>query len=168
MFAEKLERMKKILIPTDFTVESLELVEYAILNYPDTKLDIILVAGFRLPEERWAVTHFSSSEQVRRQLTDQFIAAKRRLLLEHRNNIYNLSFELFTGINSCAFQNFLEQHDVQSAIVPNGEMLHYQSNKWFDVTGFLRKNVDDVVEVPMERPEELPQRKFSFIGLFNL
>jgi hypothetical protein len=159
--------MKKILIPTDFTVESLELVEYAILNYPDTKLNITLVAGFRLPEERWAIAHFSPSEQVHKQLSDQFIAAKRRLLLEHSNNIYMLSFELFTGINSYAFQNFLEQHDFQCAIVPNGEILHYQSNRWFDITGFVRKNVKEVVEVPIFRTEQQPQRKFSLVSLFN-
>ncbi|WP_432411186.1 hypothetical protein [Rasiella sp. SM2506] len=168
MFAKKLKKMRKILIPTDFTVESLQLVEYAILNYPDTKLDIKLIAGYKLPDTRWGITHFNEREQIRKQFTDDFEKAKRRIVLEHKNTIQTFSFELFTGVNSFAFQNFLEQIDAEYAIVPKKETLNCPNKKWFDATSYIKKNVKNVIEVPVDVSEEITEKKFSLINLFNL
>ncbi|GHC46587.1 universal stress protein [Ulvibacter litoralis] len=159
--------MKKILIPTDFTVESLQLVEYAILNFPNTKLEIILIAGYKLPDTRWEVTHFKAKEQFRKQLSNEFIAYERRLILEHENHIEAISFELFTGINSYSFQNFLKQLDVEDAVVPKGAFSHSPNHKWFDTTKYLKKCVNNVVEVSLDVTDEEPQRKFSLVSLFN-
>ncbi|MCK0161302.1 universal stress protein [Allomuricauda sp. F6463D] len=160
--------MKKILIPTDFSVASLRLVEYAILNNPNTPLNIVLVAGYRLPDTRWALTHFNKSEEVNKQLTDSFVIAKRSLRLEHKKSIQAMSFELFTGNNSCAFQNFLEQSGADDAIIPKAKSLYCKNRKWFDTTRFLKKNVNNVTEVPVERDEELSQQRYSLINLLNL
>ncbi|MCB0704215.1 MAG: hypothetical protein KDC34_02855 [Saprospiraceae bacterium] len=160
--------MKKVLIPTDFSVDSLQLVEYAVLNNPKSKLHIIFVAGFRLPDTRWGLTHFSQSEEVHKQCTDDFITAKRSLMLEHKKSIETISFELFTGENSFAFQNFLKQLNAADTIIPKEKSLYSRNKKWFDTTEFLRKNVRNVTEVPVGRAVEIPQLKFSLINLFNL
>lgn len=160
--------MRKILIPTDFTVESLQLVEYAILNFPETKLDIIMVAGYKIPDTRWGIMHFNPKEQVRKLCNEKFVESKRRLLQEHKKNIEFLSFELFTGVNSFAFINFLEQIEAEDAIVPKDKSLFCDEYRWFDASRFIKSNVKNVVEIPVEINEEVSQRKFSFINLFNL
>ncbi|RFN60214.1 hypothetical protein [Marixanthomonas ophiurae] len=167
MFAEKLEKMRKILIPTDFTVESLQLVEYAILNFPNTKLDIILIAGHKLPNTRWGITHFSSREQIRKQFTDEFVKAKQRLLVEHKQSLDTITCELFTGLNSIAFKNFMEKLGAENAIIPKDKVLQYPGVKWFDTTKFLKKNATEVVEVPAKIDTELSQKKYSFSSLFS-
>ncbi|EDM44599.1 hypothetical protein SCB49_13545 [unidentified eubacterium SCB49] len=159
--------MRKILIPTDFTVESLQLAEYAVLNYPDTKLDITFVAGHKMPSSRWEVTHFNKREQIQKYLTPEFKEAKRSIILQHANTIENLTIELFTGTNSFAFQNFLEQMNAQDAIVPDVETLNCSNKKWFNTTKFIKKNIENVIEVPVEKSEPVQQNKFSFISLFN-
>ncbi len=160
--------MRKILIPTNFTIDSLQLLDYAILNFPNDKLDIILVAGYRLPDTRWAITHFREREQISKQLSESFNESKRRIVLEHQNNIENISFELFTGVNSFAFQNFLEQLNAEDAIIPKNQKLQCPNSKWFDTTHFLKKNVKNVIEVPVELEEEETDWKFSLTSIFNL
>lgn len=160
--------MRKILIPTDFTVQSLQLVEFAFINYPNTKLDIILIAGFKLLDTRWAIFHFSEREQIRKQLSEEFFEAKRLIVREHKEAIDNITIQLFSGVNSFAFQNFLEQLHVDDAIIPKANSLYCPSGKWFDTTMFIKKNVKNVIEVPVELTEEVPQRKYSLISLFNL
>ena len=167
MFVPKLETMRKILIPTDFTVESLQLIEYAVLNYPDSNLNIKLIAGYRLPDNRWGITHFNERVQIKKQCTDGFEKAKQRMLREHKNNIKTISFQLFTGVNSFAFENFLEQINAEDAIVPQKNALYCPSSKWFDTTKFIKKNVKNVIEVPIELKDQLSDKKFSLIGLFN-
>ncbi|MET7028329.1 hypothetical protein [Sediminicola luteus] len=159
--------MRKVLIPTDFTIESLQLIEYAILNFPDKKLDIILIAGHKLPDTRWDLTRFRTRTQVRKQLNEKFNASIHRINMEHKKNIERISFELFTGINSYAFRNFLEQLDAHDAVVPKQKTLYCEDRKWFDTTKFIKKNVKNIIEAPMECTEEVPQRKFSILSLFS-
>ena len=160
--------MRKIIIPTDFTVESLQLIEYAILNFPSTKLDIVLIAGFRLPDTRWGLTHFSERKQIAKQMSQEFNSNRRRIIVEHKDAIERISFKLFCGINSCAFQNFLEHIEAHDAIIPQDKKLQCRSNKWFDTTRFIKKNIENVIEVPFECKEEIPQKKYSLVSLFNL
>lgn len=159
--------MRRILIPTDFSVASLQLVEYAILNYPDTKLDIRLIAGYRMPAFRWGAFHFNEREQVHKQLNEPFIDAKRRLLKVHSNNIETFSIELFTGHNSVAFQNYLKQKSVDHAVVPKKSTLCCSSKKWFDTTNFIKNTVSDIVEVSVDISQENTNKRFSPINLFN-
>lgn len=160
--------MRKVIIPTNFTVESLQLVEYAILNFPNSKLDIILNAGFRLPETRWDLIHFNETEQIAKQLSKEFIENKRRLILEHKDSINKISFEIFSGVNSFAFKNFLAQIAADSAIIPKDSKLQCRSNRWFDTTGFIKKNIKNAIQVPFEDAVHVPQKKYSLVNLFNL
>ena len=150
--------MRKILIPTDFTVESLQLVEYAVINYPDNNLDIILIAGYRLSHSYWGIRHFNEKEQVYSQVSNQFIESKRRLELEHNNIIGRISIRLFTGANSLAFKNFVEYLEVRDAIVPKYG-LQCAAKNWFDTTTYLKKNLQNVVEVVMGQPKEVQETK---------
>jgi len=168
MFVQKLEIMRKIVIPTDFTVESLQLIEYAFLNFLDTKLDIVLVAGFKLPDTRWKIAHFREGKQIKNLLSEEFNEAKRIIELQHKEDIENINFELFTGVNLFAFQDFIEQCQVTDAIIPKNNSLHSSNRKWFDTTKFIKKNVKNVIEVPFELKRKVPPKKRSLAGIFNL
>ncbi len=158
MFTGKIKEMKNILIPTDFTVESLQLVEYATLNHPESMLNITLVAGFHLPQSFWGIAHYSEREQVNNQLSEEFNAFRRRLVIEHKSTINNITIKLFTGVTAYAFKNFLEQLEVKDAVVPKDGFLYNSSRSWFDTTVFLRKTVSHVVEVAMERAQKVSER----------
>ncbi len=159
--------MKKVLIPTDFSVESLQLVEYAIVNNPNTDLRIVLVAGYKQPDNRWALTHFIKSEVIHKKLSDDYIVAKRSLMREHAC-IKAISFDLFTGKNSIAFQNFLEIIEIEDTIVPKNNFLKCDGSKWFDITKYIKKNAQNVTEVLIETSMETPHQKFSLNNLLNL
>jgi hypothetical protein len=160
--------MKRVLIPTDFTVESLQLIEYAILNFPKTKLEIVLVYGFKMPDTRWGLTHFSAIREVNKLTTETYAKAKNVFVREHSDAIDDLRFELFTGLNSFAFQNFSEQWGVKDAIVPRGKFLNFNGSQCFDPTRFIKKNIDNVIEIPFETTVERQQVKFSISSLLNL
>lgn len=165
---ENKKQMKRVLIPTDFTVESLQLIEYAILNFPKTKLDIILLYGFKLPETRWGLIHYFPRREINSLTSQSYAHAKNVLVREHSDAIQRLSIELFTGCNSLAFQNFTEMLEVRDAIVPTGNFLDFNNNKCFDPTRFIKKNIENVIEIPMGTIEEYPRTRFSFSSLLNL
>lgn len=165
---ENKKQMKRVLIPTDFTVESLQLIEYAVLNFPKTPLEVILVSGFKLPDTRWGITHFSEKREINKFTTESFAKAKQTFIREHSDTIGNVHVRLFTGYNSLAFQNFSEQLQAHDAIVPKGKFLHYSNANSFDPTRYIRKNVTNVIEIPLETSRVVQKSKFSISGLLNL
>ena len=160
--------MKKVIIPTDFTVESLQLIEYAILNFPKRKLDITLVYGFKLPDTKWGLVHFSERGEIKKLTTEAYANAKNVFEREHSDAIGRLDIKLFTGCNSMAFQNFIELLDVHDAIVPTGNFLNFNNSKCFDPTRFIRKSIVNVIEIPTDTSRELQKSKFSLSSLLNL
>ena len=160
--------MKRVLIPTDFTVESLQLLEYAILNFPRTELDITLVYGFILPDTRWGLIHYSAGSEISKLTSPDYAKAKNAFVREHSDVILDLRIELFTGCNSFAFQNFLEQLDIRDAIIPKGKFLNFDHARCFDPSRFIRKNVENVIEIPLDVTREYPKAKFSLSSLLNL
>lgn len=145
--------MKKIFIPTDFSVESLQLIDYAILNYQDPKLNIVLIAGFKLPESRMDVMTFSPGKVVLKLTDSAFLKAKNNYLEEHSDRINCISIELFTGLNSFAFKNFAQTLQITNAIVPKDDFLAFSNKKTFNPIPFIRKNIQHVADVEVVKEE---------------
>ena len=141
--------MKKILIPTDFSPESLQLVEFALLNYKETPLDVVLVHGYRLPEIYWEVLNFSARREIQRLSNPEFHKTRQALLLEHKAEIHSIRMELFTGNNSISFHNFVTQLDISDALVPSENFLYYPDRRSFDPTQLIRKSVKEVHEISL-------------------
>lgn len=161
--------MKKIIIPTDFTVESLQLIEYAILNYPDEKLDITLAFGYKIPLHEIEIIKFSAISVIHKTTSEKFLRAKKNILIEHSDRLNSINIELFCGLNSVVFQNFLSEHKIQDAIVPQNKFLCLKNNKCFDLTSLIKKNVKKVIEVELiNRSVEIRRARFSLLGFLEL
>lgn len=159
--------MKKLVIPTDFSPESLQLVEFAILNFRETPLDIVLVHGYRMPEVYWDVLNFSALREIRRLGNPAFFRAKQVLLKEHKHEIRSICIELFTGYNGEAFRNFVQRNEITDALVPSGNFLRFRDRKSFDPTRLIRKHIGSVREIALsERPQPETKTQFSFLNLF--
>lgn len=157
--------MKRILIPTDFTLESLQLIEYAILNYPDCKLDILLVYGYRMPTTETEAKRHSSSKVINKLAQEAYLNAKKSILLEYNENLNSINFEIFTGVNSFAFQNFIISREITGAIIPNENFLRVDRNKGFDPSPLIKKNIQNTIRVELNSQEtKVKRRKFS---IFN-
>lgn len=159
--------MRKIIIPTDFTPDSLQLIEYAVLNHPNTRLDIVLLVGYRIPENRWSIVHFRKQNEIQNQLSEPFKQAYSRVVLEYKDIINSITFEMFNGINSFSFKNFIEGIGAEHAVIPKNKSLYLSGNKWFDTTKYIRKEVANVIEAPVLLGNDMPQGKVSLAGLFT-
>jgi len=157
--------MRKIIIPTDFTVESLQLIEYAILNYPDEKLDVILAFGYKIPLHEIEIIKFSSMSIIHKATSEKFLKAKKNILIEHSDRLNRINIELFCGLNSVVFKNFLREHNIHDAIIPQNNFICLKNSKCFDLTPLIRKKVENVIEVELNnRSEEIKRTRFSLLG----
>lgn len=159
--------MSKIIIPTDFSTKSLQLVEYAVLNKYKNPISILLVHGYHMSYQYWDMIHFSKSEIINQLCSEEFKEMRRILLLEHKFDIAAIDIDLFMGNNSVAFQSLLNQHHITHGLIPNKPLDSFSNRRSFDPTQFIKKTVKNLKIVPFmaqSTPIILPQ--LSLMDLF--
>lgn len=145
--------MRKILIPTDFSTKSLKLAEYAFKIYPAEILNLIFVYPYKLPLWSAELYRFSPKEVIADLHSEEFTTAKNNLVTRFYTNISSLRIELFTGVNSLAFKNFMDHYFIQTAIVPQKGFLDFSHSSTFDPLYFIQKNVPEVYLINFARED---------------
>ena len=110
---------KTVLIPSDFSVESLHVVK-SLLNTSSesTTLDIILVYGPSLSDSMIDLLFFSKSKLLREYSNQDFEDALNVLKNKYSSKINSLRKDIFTGIHQNAFNNYVEANNVSEAYIP--------------------------------------------------
>ncbi len=162
--------MRKVLIPTDFTPDSVQLMEYAVLNFQGEPLQIVLAHGFRLPDSKWGLIHFSARFEEKKLKTAEFTKAVDRMLKTHGDAIESVRTFMFTGRNTLAFQDAIGPLGITDAVIPNPGVLRFSNRRSFDPSRYIRKCVPGSVEVQIEpnSGERLQKHMFSIQNLLNL
>ncbi len=133
--------IQKVLIPTDFTIESLNPVKYLLNSYPpETVFDIVLFFGFRLPDSTIELMYFSKSRLIYDVTNLEFEEACVHIKKNYAGQIHALKLDIFTGANNAAFQNYLEANHIEKACVSVSHQLKLPHKRSFDLLPFLYKS----------------------------
>ena len=151
--------IQKVLIPTDFTVESLNTVKYLLNSYPTTMtFDIILFFGFRLPDSTIELMYFSKSRLMDDVSNPEFEEACLYIKKDHAGQVHSLTLDIFSGINMAAFQNYLEAHHIDKVCVPVKYQLKLPHKRSFNTLPFIYKSGIDIKEVDRN---VIPENEYS-------
>lgn len=138
---------KTILFPTDFSLESLNLVKQALLDYKNEELDILLVHGIHLSDSITELLYFSKSKIIKELTNNEFEDACETLRNRSKSNVHSFRIELFIGFTQAAFDNYIDAYKVQAIYIP----LHYTfrpTNRMStDILGYARKAKVPIIEV---------------------
>ena len=159
--------MRKVLIPTDLSAQSLKIAEEAFKMYPDEIIDVLLVYPYHLPLWSSELYWFSPVKIITEHTDEHFARAKDDLVRKYFRNISSIYTELFTGVNSLAFDNFRVHHQIQTAVVPQKGFLDFSHDDTFDPVDLIIKTVPEVQRAKIEKEvDHNTQRQKS--GLYNL
>lgn len=133
--------MKTILIPTDFTADSLSILKNALNSEQDEKVNVILGYGIRLS---WSISDllFHSTKSIIKELEDEeFIEAKEIILNKYRSKINSLRIEFFHGFNQNAFNSFIEGNQIDYSVIPEcDDVMDFKHKQGFDIVPFIKKS----------------------------
>ena len=161
--------MRKILIPTDLTSQSLKIAEEAFKIYPNEIVNILLVYPYRLPLWNIEMYWYSPVRVITEHTDEHFSSAKDELVNKYYKNINSIRVELFTGINSIAFDNFRTHHRIQTAVVPQKGFLGFSHKATFNPIDLILKTVPKVHQVQInkgEHPAQNTEKEKSGISSF--
>lgn len=150
--------MRTILIPTDFTIESLNTVKGALRKREGEDVNIILVYGAYLSDSITDLLFFSKPAYLANLQSEKFTEACEILKNKYDSQIGSLTVDLFSGYNQRAFENFLSGNKVDEMFVPRS--YHFkQGKRGFDLLPYFRKSSLPMTEIEWRETAQVPEKE---------
>ena len=160
--------MQKILIPTDFTIESIQVLkEYLATLNTEEHVSIVLCAGYHRSEGFLDLLHFSKHKLTKEFVHKDFSEALAILDNKFGDQIAAINIDFFSGWNLNAFKNYLMANEITQIVFSNEIKLSCKHKKWLDILPFIRKVTTAQAKIKIDK-EELPFHQVALAPLFNL
>ena len=131
--------VNKILIPTDFKVESLNTLKYSLEERKQKKSSIILMYSSYNSYSITELLFYSPSKIVEALISPNFKDAINIIKNTYESSIHSFKIELFHGLNRSAFINFYEAHGIDLIYLPKEYRLKSYKNG-FDPIPLIKKS----------------------------
>jgi hypothetical protein len=149
---------KTIVIPTDFTVQSLNVLKTVLnQNNSQQKFNVILLHGLTLGDSIRDLLFFSKPQQISSLMSAEFEEAYEVIRNKFDSQINSLKIDLFTGYTVSAFTTYLEANGVQE-IFTSDRKPEFTNKNSFDFSRLVNKCNIDVTVVESVGKSSVPQR----------
>jgi hypothetical protein len=141
---------KTILIPTDFSSESLHLIKGAISENEGDKLNVILLYAANNSNSITDLLFFNKKRSIEDAKSEQFQEGCDIILNKYSSSINSFRTELFTGFTQNAFENFVDANQIDEAYIPKNYEFKLNKNM-FNPIPFIKKSALSVSEIEWEQ-----------------
>ena len=140
---------KTVLIPTDFSVDSLNTLKLFLNNYTNnnSSYNIILLHGYALPTGIPNLLFFSKEKTLEALTREEFKEVCMMIKNKFASKINVIRTDLFTGFNNAAFANYLEGNEVNEICFNSSMRLQQTSKNSFDLTKFINKSKIKLIDI---------------------
>lgn len=152
--------MKKIiLVPTDFTIESLHVVKSLLSKArEDDVYDIILLHGVRLTDSITELLFFSKATVLESLSNCEFDEACLVIKNKFASQINSIRKDIFIGSTQAAFNSYVEANRVDKVYISTGYELQLSSRKSFDILPYIRKSGLMIDQVDWKVESRMPEK----------
>ncbi len=157
---------KTILIPTDFTIESLNLYKH-VIQTAEVDSHVIFVHCLSPSESMIDLLFVGNDTLLSRMMGRDFKEACAILRNKSGFNRMTDSIELFKGKTIAAFRNFLDGLNVEEIVAPSSYRFQRPSRRSIDPMPFIRESLRPVVEVEWPHSGSIPEKN-QLAELFNI
>ncbi len=142
-----MESIKKVLVPTDFTVKSLNLVVDIIEQSKEEKLEIVLLHGVDISSSIPEILFFSKAKLLRSLQTPEFVDSCNLIKNKFQSRIVAMYADIITGDTRAYFNNYIEANEIDEIYIPVSYKMEFRNKQSFDVCSLLRKVTGKKVEI---------------------
>jgi hypothetical protein len=127
---------KTILVPTDFSISSLNMVKSALERHQGHPLIVIFGVGVNLPDGIVDKLFFSRYQLVQGLIPKEFDEACQIVRKRYASAIRDMRVEAFSGFTQAAFQNFIDGNQIEEIYFPTSPLTLTPDT--FDLLSFVR------------------------------
>lgn len=152
-------KTKCILIPTDFTVSSLNLLKKVLSsNIRGEQFDIVLLHGIYLDYLSITDLMFFRKHEILKQLIKpEFSEALMILKNKYQSSIRTIREDIFTGLNQTAFNNFIKNSGIDEVFVHEDYNFIKQHKSSFNLIPYIKKSGLKINGVSNATPSKAPE-----------
>ena len=111
--------MRNVLIPTDFSVASLDLADKTAQSLEGESLNIILFHAFEIPSFESDLIDIRGKLPYAELVTEAFRNACKRVKLQHPKTIRSILIRHLYGNTTAVFRNFVDANDIDLIVCPD-------------------------------------------------
>ncbi len=130
---------KTILIPTDFTVESLILVKQAVAQNQNNNLNIILLYSCFLTDSISELLFYSPEKIIKEKSNAKFHEALSVVTNRYYEQINAIEIEVFHGYSASSIESYVEKNKISQVFIPKNYVFKETGN-YFDMTSIIRRS----------------------------
>ncbi|BAV04150.1 hypothetical protein SAMN05421788_104116 [Filimonas lacunae] len=154
--------MKNIVIPTDFTVHSLDIIVATVEKYKAEQLNILLMHGLTMPDSLSDLLLFGRNNDRYKLITKEFENACMIIKNRYASVITNISIRFMHGNTRHAFRNFLHANTIDLIVYPADYVLQKACNNSIDISGLLTYAKCDIDRVALQpQPGDVKQIRMA-------
>ncbi len=157
-----------ILIPTDFSIDSIQVLrEYLDRNAAQAGLQIVFAAGYDTGSSITSLLFHSRSRILQKMNLESFNEALHIIENKYSNLIRGIRIEFFSGWNQSSFRNFLAGNRIDHIVYTSDMRLQSGCSEWFDITPFIKRTGTAQTAIPLHITAEVPKAFNSLSPLFS-
>ena len=138
--------MRKILIPTDLSLNSLTFLE-CVLDDCEQKTNIILVYGASFSSSITEFLSFSKEDYLNELKPKAFKNAIIDIENKYEEIINSLTIDIFFGGTKNAFKNFIEGQKITHAYLPDGRTMKCKNKNIYNIVPFLKDSNIKIINI---------------------
>lgn len=109
--------MKTVLVPTDFNLESVQIIDALFQDQPHEAFKIVFIHAFKISDSITDMLMLNRRSRDYENISDEFYQTLNHYKNTYQNQI-NLGVEYFYGSTVAAFKNFVENLEVDYIAYP--------------------------------------------------
>ena len=124
--------MKHILIPTDFSFRSLNIIRYAAGHFQDEQLKVTMLHFLEMPDSITDLLMMPRESSYFNLETPEFREGKSMLLNRFSSQVAEIRTDFFMGESKRQFKNYLEHQGIETIVFPQNYEMKLASKRSYD------------------------------------
>ena len=154
--------IKTILIATDFSLESLDILKKVLKKKEsqndDTKYNVLFVSGYDMGDSIRDLLFTTKNSMICKIRSQEFCDAYSIINNKYSNLINKVTCDVFTGNFQRTFNHYIEALNIDEAYYSSAKSRNLKKNQ-FEITTYLKKNKHiQPQEVVMEVLDFMPEK----------
>lgn len=149
---------RNILLPTDFSIESLRLLKESLRLTETGTVNIIMFHCLHLSDSIVDLLFQSRKNIIESLLTPDFEDGCKILKNKYNDRINSIGIELFFGGTQNAFTNFLDANNIDEVYILKPFAFTKPHSRSFSPERLIRKSKVSITEVAWTAPKNVPEK----------
>ncbi|MFD1768290.1 hypothetical protein [Sphingobacterium suaedae] len=130
--------IQRVLIPTDFTVNSLRIALAYLEDNGEQPVELVFVCGYNLGDSITSLLGFTKDDQLNRLQGEDFVKGCQMIKSRFEHKVVELYSDLFISKNPRYLRNCIKGGKVTHVVLPENFMFRFSNKQCFDVAKLLK------------------------------